>query len=340
MGKSWLLQEIVWQLEHQYHKEVKALYIDVHAFVNLSQEAIPTLIIREALHLLGTKKELSDQSIDQLSKLLLESIASSPVSAFAFLFDHVSELDYQAYETLEQQLLRHLGVLTNVLLVFAGRNLPWVRSFDLRRRHRQITLLPFDIESTQKQIERQVPGASPISEYVQRLSNGHPWGNYLYAQSLTISFQPKNVEEAFVANSLNFANDRELRETLEALCVLRSIYVEIIPFMINVYFGDDSHPISDSEAAQILGNLKQAGIVDWSRTKRAWIMTEALRSELEYNLRTRRPTLYSRLIMAAYQHFCKMARLFPRDLEYWNQHTVIYAYKLELAGIEPPRCND
>lgn len=150
-GKSWLLQEIAWQLAHNHDDTVSPYYVDLLQRSGMNNEAAISTVLAELLARRGISDDLSGLSVFSRINLLLNSLQTSN-RVDVFLFDHVAEADSAFLETLEDRCLAPLTSQLRALLVLAGRGREYTwKSPSLKSS--SYDLAPFTHRHTQEQLK-------------------------------------------------------------------------------------------------------------------------------------------------------------------------------------------
>lgn len=341
-GKSWLLQELAYQL--QDWAQVLSHYLDLQKLVVQMPDQGAT-VVSDALQAIDrvVTERIGEPAAslaptsgpDQWATLLVDHVQALP-GPLVLLVDHVEEADKTLLETLEAHLLAPLSNAIQALLVLAGRGrgYPW-KSPELRLRAQHWDLETFSLPDTHSQIARQIPASVPTAQEVQELSAGYPWTNYLLARSASAEWA--QVLDQIADQML--AGYTELRPYLEALCVLRAFDEPRMPELLESYKDGWPDQRWDHLACRrIRERLTRAALIRWRQEAGGYVIDEALRPILEKGLLLRDGELWYALHCAALCLFRDWVQRYSRSGDRWQAEAEYHAARLSEAGFDPDDC--
>jgi hypothetical protein len=332
-GKSWLLQEIAYQLKANSASPC-CVYIDLPSALEdnppSDDDTFLSKIIAQIYGSLtqATEAVMSDDLTPaEWARLLSETLAR-PERALVVLFDHVDESASSLLELLEDRCLSPLAVAVNVLIVLAGRGKEYIwKGPELRLKSEERDLLYFDLAWTREQLQRQVPQPAPTAEEIQPLSAGYPWSNYILSTNFANQLDALNQCVVFLLANLNLYP--EALEHLEALCTLRVFSDEMITAMLAAYFDDLSYrEWPYPQYRSVRQNLIRTTLVKWDGDQGGYIIDAALRHVLEHQLYLRDRVTWERLHIAACDLFRIWMADYPRTVERWREEITYHENKL------------
>jgi energy-coupling factor transporter ATP-binding protein EcfA2 len=334
-GKSWLLDHLQAILPRQF-RDLKVLRLDLKAYVDEDPTwAVADMIQRVSIETSGPGERLGPD-LATMSRRLMEHLRGVlQKSILLLLMDHVHESDWNLLPLLEDYLLGPLAAESRVLIVMTGRGrlYPW-KTPELRLKAEFIDLLPFQHpEETRAQLERQVPrrALSQVEE-IHRLSQGNPLANYLLGTLGVLEGLDRVVEE--ILEPVPADRRRQVREYLEALCVLNAFDEERIPEMLAAYYGDDSYrQWTYAQARQVREELIRWAFARWNADAGGYILDPVARRLVEEYLKKAQPEKWQALQRAAQDMYTRWARDFARTRERWQKEAVYHHRSLQLASM-------
>ncbi len=333
-GKSWLLQEVMYQNEKKGGMLI--FYLDLATFAEQQPGKAVRLAIKR-LHqmvaqIVGPAAAgfQAANSLDQQTDWLVAD-AEQLSAILVLLLDHVNESEEDLLEILEDRLLAPLINLPKTLLVMAGRGKQYVwKSPELRIRSDEWDLAPFKLPDTQAQIEKQVPRPSLPVDEIQRVCGGYPGSNYTLAQG---SDDPvtalENCVLELIDDWLTVPQPPAQREHLEALCVLRAFSEAMIPHILAAYFEDPAYlDWKHRQCRQVRQSLVSTTLVKWDEPSGGYAIDDALRRILCNWLYEAHLDAWTRLHTAARDLFTEWIKEYPRTAERWREASAYHAEKL------------
>ncbi|MFN8483166.1 MAG: hypothetical protein U0768_08985 [Anaerolineae bacterium] len=321
---------------------VHALYVDLRLFHNLAlDDAIRQIVVGIQQQCAGWSKlptpshaNMSSRS-DEWSTLLLQTLDTLLAThVLLVLLDHVFECPSAFYYELEDRLLAPLAVQPRVVIVMAGRGqAPRSIAPELRFYVDDDNLPSFTPTATAQQLEQlanhnYVVTQSPAA--VQAASLGYPLGNLLLAGGGSM---------ASVASELLHGVPLDIRQDIEAVCILRSFEEDRLGCMMNAYaaqasLSNDPPP----DPARRLRLLIDTKLVGWNNERGGYVVDEAVRPVLESYLKTDQPVLWQQLHCAAHHLYADWVNRFPRRAALWRAELEYHAACLTQVGINPETC--
>lgn len=328
-GKSWLLAH----LQNELARTGVVVFL-----VSLGEYAgwNPLLAVADLLKRLsaatGGRREGLGATLADMSRNLMQDVRKwLDEKALALLVDQVYESDWKLLAALEDYLLGPLAVEPRVLIVMTGRGraYPW-KTPELRLKAEFIDLRPFPDESTTaEQLERQHKKAVPRAPEIHALSGGNPLANYLLAVHDDPAAGLDQVIEGML-ETVPTEQRRQVRDYLEALCVLNSFDEERIPTMLAAYYGDDGYRRwSYAQARQVREELVKWAFARWDADRGGYVLDEPTRQLLERYLETAQRDRWERLQQAASALYEGWARDYPRTKDRWQQEARYHVQQLQ-----------
>jgi hypothetical protein len=337
-GKSWLLLH----LQESVNKKCKTALIDLDKYVDWE----PTLAVVELLNQLYDLVKLSSgnlgKTLPEMSRNLMTDLwkllKDKPLVLFV---DHVYESDWGLLSTLEDYLLGPLSLEPRVLLVMAGRGRPYpFKTPELRLQADFCDLSPFSKEATTEQLEHQ--SVKNLSEdritIIHEISGGNPLANFLLATLPDASAALDRVIEGML-ETVPTDSRRQVRDYLEALCVLQSFDEERIPTMLAAYYDDNRYKDwSYAQARQVRALLVKWGFAHWDEEKGAYALDPLTRKLFEHYLENVRTSadrdIWQKLQLAALGLYKKWVKDYPRTRKYWKREQAYHSAQLDHVSSE------
>lgn len=332
VGKSWLLDHLQTVLPRQF-RNILVIRLDLREYEGKDPAwAVADMIQRVSVETGGPSERLgpdlaamSRRLIEHLRGVLRESI-------LLLLTDHVHESSWNLLPVLEDYLLGPLAAEPYVVIVMTGRGrlYPW-KTPDLRLKAEFADLQPFQqIEKTKAQLERQARQALPNAQEIHRLSHGNPLANYLLG-ALGLQEGLDRVVEAILEPVLP-ERRRQVREYLEALCVLNAFDEERIPDMLATYYSDDTYrQWTYAQARQVREELVRWAFARWNADAGGYTLDPVVRSLVEEYLKKAQPERWRDLQRAAWDLYTRWAREFTRTRERWEKEAAYHHHSLQPA---------
>lgn len=233
MGKTWLLQRIVEELDEQPYRDRLIIHtIDLskpsHSHANTYDPVEHLrLVMRsfgEAVLNLAIQQETLPAASRQLIEAMNERLANRCLALF---IDEIYEADWNFLELFEEYLLGPLAIDPRVLITMVGRGRRFPFSTpELRLFADSETLQPFDAGDIQALVERLNATALIDVDQIQSVSQGVPLtASFLAKHPDALHWPHARLFDTMIAYMLERAPEslrKTLRATLEALAVLHS----------------------------------------------------------------------------------------------------------------------
>jgi tetratricopeptide (TPR) repeat protein len=291
---------------------VRTLLIEISHQVARWMDVVPT----------GTLGAGEQAPLDDLSRWLEADVRQyAEKSVLVLMLDQVYESSWSLLNLLDRYLLGPLAAIRRVLIVLAGRGrgYPW-KSPELRLHTERIELKPFNPEQTREQIGKQVPDKIADATMIWELSGGYPGSNYAIAR-----LGPDAGLEAIVQRLLASAPQErrdQVREHLEALCVLPSFDDDRILPLLATYYNDSSYEKQlYPQAVAVRKELVEHAFATWDDAAGGWVLDDAVRIAVENCMRGRREKseLFARLQGRAYELFQEWRKQYPDAAKLWGE---------------------
>jgi len=334
VGKSWLLDHLQAILPRQF-RDLKVLRLDLKAYVDEDPAwAVADMIRRVSIETSGPGERLGPD-LATMSRRLMEHLRGIlRKSILLLLMDHVHESNWNLLPLLEDYLLGPLAAEPRVLIIMTGRGrlYPW-KTPELRLKADFKDLLPFQRpEETQAQLEQQAYKALPQAPEIHTLSQGNPLANYLLGTLGMLEGLDRVVEE--ILEPVPADRRRQVREYLEALCVLNAFDEERIPEMLATYYGDDSYrQWTYAQARQVREELIRWAFARWNADAGGYILDPVARRLVEEYLKKAQPEKWRALQRAAQDMYTRWAREFARTRERWQREAAYHHRSLQPASM-------
>ena len=333
-GKSWLLA-------HLQAKLCSLPGVTVFGFsLRKYDDWDPILAVADILKRLGAatgeRGEVPGVTLADMSRNLVQSLRQLlSKKVLVVLADHVYESDWKLLAALEDYLLGPLAVEPGVLIVIAGRGraYPW-KTPELRLKAEFVDLEPFpDVILTTEQLERQQKRAVPRAAEIHDLSGGNPLANFL----LAAHDDPAEALDQVVEGMLETVPDehrRQVRDYLEALCVLRSFDEERIPAMLAAYYDNAAYgEWSYAQARRVREEMVKWAFARWDAERGGYVLDELTRKLLERYLKTaQQRKKWERLQQAASKLYEGWAQNYPRTSDRWQREVKYHGRQLKTIG--------
>ena len=365
VGKSFLMNKFGYELSQR--ETFFPLYITFEEYVSFPQDKFALKILQDIDEVISTELRVKPQlvgtpNIYKYSEWVLRGIEQiERKKIFVLLLDEVSMLTGEQIQLLEDYLLARVLLLTNVIVVLAGRHLVsgW-KEFALRPYRGDLSnvidLSGFDFQYTQKQVHAINPHINALAAEIHEITGGSPGNNKKILEQL--GEPPRfNTLEAILACNQEFydalhdvnvkmnLSDRaasELLPTLEALCVLQDFDKEYeMPVMLS------AHPVLIGNwtvryCADVLNILSKVQVgpgklIDWDIEKNALVIEEQTRLNLEKELKIHDMNLWKTLHCTAVRMYAGWAEDFGADSIFVDK-AEYHKAQLIKAGIDPETC--
>jgi len=333
VGKSWLMDHLQAILPRQF-RDLKVLRLDLKAYVDEDPTwAVADMIRRVSIGTSGPGECLGPD-LATMSRRLMEHLRGIlRKSILLLLMDHVHESNWNLLPLLEDYLLGPLAAEPRVLIIMTGRGrlYPW-KTPELRLKADFKDLLPFQRpEETQAQLEQQAYKALPQAPEIHTLSQGNPLANYLLGTLGVLEGLDRVVEE--ILEPVPADRRRQVREYLEALCVLNAFDEERIPEMLATYYGDDSYrQWTYAQARQVREELIHWAFARWNADAGGYILDPAVRRLVEEYLKKAQPEKWRALQQTAHDMYTRWAEEFARTRERWQKEASYHHRSLQPAS--------
>jgi hypothetical protein len=338
-GKSWLLQEIKYQLR-KYSPAALAVYVSLSEFVTRPSDGSIQAIIRgidgEVAKLTHFSSLHAAHDLVSQAGCLIDNVRHLP-EILVLLLDHVDESPDDLLAKLEDHCLSPLIVEPKVLIVLAGFGKQYIwKGPELRLKSEERILSRFDPAQTLEQLRKQSPSSVPYANDIYALSDGYPWLNYLLRDipaSRTDTLR-RTKEILFGSQTRSFAQPH-----LEALCILRAFDENRMPAMFAVYHKLPAAQWSNADCRNIRSQLTQARFAFWDKNKQAYVLDPAIQAVLENLLLEDDRPRWIELHCAAYCLYKNWAARYPRTSALWQAEADYHARRLQVAGYPASVCD-
>ncbi|GAB4535005.1 MAG: hypothetical protein Kow0063_18760 [Anaerolineae bacterium] len=236
------------------------------------------------------------------------------------LLDTTEQVTAHAFGELELHLIEPLARTDTVILITAGRYevARWRRFAVRNRQSKPIKLGAFSPPVTDKQIRKQgfdLPGelvygysfglayaSQVMATAIRELSDGHP----LDAQFLREN--EHRLEPWLIALDRHLLRSvsSELADMLRALCVLRAIREEALPYLL-------ADKKNGERYRDLLDELEATPLVWWDSDQGTYLMPDSLRRLLSLRLRLQEPELFSKRHRQAAEYYFHVIEKNPYD---------------------------
>ncbi len=330
--------------------KLHALYLDLRDWPGVPEAVTRALIIAISHQVAawmgtiptGTLGAGMEAPLDDLSRWLEADVRQSVrQEALVLLVDQVYESSWSLLALLDYHLLGPIAAIPRTLIVLAGRGrgYPWA-SPELRLHCEEISLTPFDVEQTREQLRKQISEEKAgEAKIIHGFSGGYPRSNYAIAL-----LGPDAGLEAEVQMLLETApaeRRRQVREYLEALCVLRAFDDDRIPPMLTAYYDAPVYKRwSYQQAAEVRRELVGYAFATWDEAAGGWVLGRSVRFPLDSRLKKRKTAVWQRLHAAAFCMYDRWATDYPAAAATWRPEADYHAKLLRRAGFDPPTCPD
>ena len=335
IGKSWLLQRLVELLYEELGFTVFRIDLKTHAD---KPPLIATADILLELHQLWSQnRQPGGSSLTELSRNVLEitreQLSKKPL---AVCVDHVYESNWELLAALEEYVLGPLAIEPRVLIIMAGRGRPYpFKTPELRLKVEPNELQPFKIEETLAQLRIQKKLTPSQAEKIHQVSGGNPGANYLLAQHPKDPAQALNEVLESMLDPVAPEQRQQVREYLEALCVLNAFDEERIPPMLAAYYNDPEtyDNWKYAQARDVRELLTRWAFVRWDADRGGYILNDMPRKLLEQYLRESQPERWNSLQKRAILLYNKWVEAYPRNEKRWQEEVTYHNEQLNAAQI-------
>jgi len=249
--------------------------------------------------------------------------------------DHLYPPNWHLFPLLEDYVLELLATLpeTRIVLVVGAR--PYCfRTPELLKRSTSLQLQPFSEASfTEEQLRRQVGKTALDSQLIHNFTGGNPLANYLLGRALKKGDLAVALNETVEGMLSRVPCDQrqQVREIMEALCVLRSFCDSSIPMMLAAYHDNLSYSSCSWTAVRsICITLVESNVAYWEPSLRRYVLDPSIRMVLEHYLKEASPELWRILHNAALCLYNNWAKKYPQTREIWKQEAQYHENKLNL----------
>lgn len=330
-GKTWLLTHL--QTQFAELPDILAFMLNLGQYAGEKPLLAVTSILKQLSTEVGNRRDGLGATLPDMSRNLTEDVQKLlEEQGLVLLIDQVYESDWKLLAALEDYLLGPLAMEPRVLIVMAGRGraYPW-KTPPLRLKAEFVDLGPFsDVEVTQEQLKRQHEKAVARTQEIHSLSGGNPLANYL----LAVHDDPATALDQVVEGMLNTVpaqQRRQVRDYLEALCVLHSFDEARIPPMLAAYYDDESYQAwTHAQARQVREELIKWAFARWDADQGGYVLDGLTRKLLERYLQTQ-PERWERLQRAATELYEGWAQDYPRTQDRWQREVQYHLHQLQIA---------
>ena len=320
-GKSWLLAHLQ-KVKLDALSGVHTFEFNLHEYADWDPILAVADILKRLDAAIGKRNTKLGITLADMSRNLMQDVRQSlGKQVLVLLVDYVYESDWKLLAALEDYLLGPLAVEPRVLIVMAGRGraYPW-KTPELRLKARFVDLEPFpDVALTTEQLERQQKRAVPRAAKIHDLSGGNPLANYLLATYRDTGTALDKVIDGML-ETVPDEHRRQVRDYLEALCVLRSFDEERIPAMLAAYYDSAAYgEWSYAQARRVREILVKWAFARWDADKGGYVLDELTRKLLGRYLKTAQHDRWEKLQRAASELYEEWERDYPRTRKRWQQ---------------------
>ena len=321
-GKSWLLAHLQ-KAELGALSGVRTFEFNLQKYADWDPILAVADILKQLDAAIGKRNTKLGITLADMSRNFMQDVRQSlGRQVLVLLVDHVYESDWKLLAALEDYLLGPLAVEPRALIVMAGRGraYPW-KTPELRLKAEFVDLEPFpDVALTTEQLERQQKRAVPRALEIHDLSGGNPLANYLLATYRDTGTALDKVIDGML-ETVPDEQRRQVRDYLEALCVLRSFDEERIPAMLAAYYDDVTYgEWSYAQARRVRETLVKWAFTHWDAGKGGYVLDELTRKLLERYLKTDpQRKKWGRLQRAASELYKEWAHDYPRTRKRWQR---------------------
>lgn len=329
VGKSWLLGRLADLLNTEFSFTV--FKIDLKDYHEQAATAAAGKILLKLADKLGYH-EPHGASVPELSRNVIEAArAQLDKKPLAVCMDHVYESDWNLLAAVEDYVLGPLAIEPRILIVMAGRGRPFpFKTPELRFKAELIELQPFTSQETAEQLKNlEIAEVEKIRE----LSGGNPGASYLLAQHPEATAEALNEVIEGMLEPVPAEQRRQVREYLEALCVLNAFDEGRIPAMLAAYYNDKAYEQwTYAQARDARELLTRWAFARWDADKGGYVLHNMSRKLLEQYLRNACPERWEGLQCAANKLYNDWVGKYTRSKDRWEEESSYHNEQLQKMG--------
>jgi hypothetical protein len=277
--------------------------------------------------------KISGASLATLSRTVMEAAHRLLQEQVLVVFlDHAHEADWALLGLLEDYLLGPLAIEPNTLILLSGRGrlYRW-KTPELGLKAKFIVLKPFTEDQTGEQFIKQELNVANLQKIYQ-ITGGNPLGNLILGKYDNFQAGLSHLASTILEVVPEEQRDN-LREYMEALCVLRVIDAYRIPKLLATYKQDPKLEDMDyNEANRVLDQIKNAGFARYDNTLHGFVMDQLVRTIFESYIKETELKTWKRLHEAAIDLYQYWLLRYPKGRQAW-QDEIDYHQKA-LSGNE------
>ncbi|MBN1921651.1 MAG: ATP-binding protein [Anaerolineae bacterium] len=338
VGKSWLLGRLADLLSDEFRFTVLKVNLKDYPIDTRNAESAASAAAGKILLKLAELLEYEPRgtSVPELSRNVIEvARAQLHNKLLAVCVDHVYESDWNLLAALEDYVLGPLAIEPRVLIVMAGRGRPYpFKTPELRFKAELIELHPFESQETAEQLKSLE--AAKV-EKIYRLSGGNPGANYLLALHPEATAEALNEVIEGMLEPVPEGQRQQVREYLEALCVLNAFDEGRIPTMLAAYYKDRTYEQwTYAQARDARELLTRWAFARWDADQGGYVVHDMSRKLLEQYLQSTWPERWKDLQCAAEQLYNNWVAKFTRSRERWEAESSYHSGQLQKMGQSCP----
>lgn len=332
-GKTWLLRHLQTLLLEV--PKVIALRLDLADYDGWDPLVAVTDILQnltQSLHLrlhsrVGEPAKLSRHFVEEMRKQLRDRV-------LVLLVDHVYETEWEILDKLEDYVLGPLAIESQTLIVLAGRGRPYpFRTPELRFDAEFKDLDLFDETKTREQLTKQRERAAFRFDEIFHLSKGNPLANYLLAEYENPGEALNQVIDEILKGLVDADQRRNVREYLEALCVLQAFDEARIPIMLAAYHEAPQYQNwSHAQAREVREQVVTAGFAQWDAEVGGYVLDKPTRLLIEQYMKDNEQSTWERLQRAAIKLYQDWKKRYTRTQDRWKKEQDYHCDQLESIG--------
>jgi nucleoside phosphorylase len=338
-GKSWLLQEIEYQLR-QNPANIPAVYVDLMKYSTQPVDASVRMALRQIDQEVTTRTGFNSlPSVGDLASqvgALVDNVRRLN-KVLVLLFDYVDESSNDLLAKLEDHCLSPLAVEPQVFTLLAGRGKNYIwKGTELRLKSDERELPPFDPVQTLEQLRKQAPQAAHYADEIYELSGGNPWTNFL------LRTLPASRADALhqTKEALLGSQTRVLTQPyLEALSVLGAFDENRMPAMFAAYFQLPAASWTYADCRDIRIQLTELRLARSTRGTGEYTLDRAIQPIVEKALFENDRAKWVALHCAAYCLYRDWAARYARTSTRWQAEADYHAQCLQTKGYAASNCN-
>lgn len=349
IGKSWLLYYLRERLRDRV--DARLFYFNLEDYNRTADhEYVVADLLKRFRHDVIARHRTAaslSASLADMSRVIIKELREiSRNYVLVILADSVYESNWSLLSLLEEYLLGPLAIEPHTVTVITGRGraYPW-RTPELGIHAEIIPLEAFDFAKTREQLRRikrnrRVDFTLEEQDIQNIFDYSH--GNPLVNSHLALSHDVPGTLDATIDEILSIVDEnerQEVRDYLEALCVLRAFKEDRIPAMLSVYYGRETYQSWGYKEARIVRELlTKYAFAYWEEEKYGYVISTSPREQVELFLKTQKNPLWCALQCTAYSLYRKWADQYPRAGDLWKNEADYHADVLREAGYAPDDC--